>query len=155
MQVKKAKALAETLMTEHGLLGWTLKLDTAKCRLGVCRYFKKQIGLSKAYIELNDEEVIKNTILHEIAHALVGPGHGHDRVWKRQAKAIGCNGDTCAGNEAISPKGKWVATCGTCEITVHRHRITPRNRSKACSACCNKHNAGRYDEKYKLVFKQN
>ena len=37
-----------------------------------------------------DEEV-KNTLLHEIAHALVGPGHRHNRVWRQKAREIGCD----------------------------------------------------------------
>ena len=42
-------------------------------------------------------EVIKNTILHEIAHAIVGYGvSAHGSEWKRMAMSIGCNGQRCS-----------------------------------------------------------
>ena len=34
-----------------------------------------------------------DTILHEMAHALVGQVHGHDAVW--QAQVLGCSGRRC------------------------------------------------------------
>lgn len=35
---------------------------------------------------------IKDTVLHEIAHAIVGNEHGHDGVWKECAQRIGSTG---------------------------------------------------------------
>jgi hypothetical protein len=32
---------------------------------------------------------IKNTILHEIAHAIVGENHGHRQVWQEKAIELG------------------------------------------------------------------
>lgn len=37
--------------------------------------------------------VMRQALLHEIAHALVRPGHGHDQVWKDKALQIGCRPD--------------------------------------------------------------
>jgi predicted SprT family Zn-dependent metalloprotease len=48
--------------------------------MGLCLYEPKAIELSLHFIERNAEDVIRDTLLHEIAHALVGPGHGHDRA---------------------------------------------------------------------------
>jgi len=45
---------------------------------------------------LNNGNVIENTVLHEIAHAIVGNEHYHDRVWKECAQRIGCTGDRLA-----------------------------------------------------------
>jgi hypothetical protein len=33
---------------------------------------------------------VKNSILHELAHVLVGKGHGHDEIWFRKALDLGC-----------------------------------------------------------------
>ena len=41
-----------------------------KVSLGTCSYVKKTIYLAKWYTELNDESEVRDTILHEIAHAL-------------------------------------------------------------------------------------
>lgn len=45
---------------------------------------------------LNNGNVIENTVLHEIAHAMVGNKHHHDRVWRDCAQRIGCNGNRLA-----------------------------------------------------------
>lgn len=37
------------------------------------------------------EEDIKDTVLHEIAHAIVGGKHHHDCVWKACCNKIGCS----------------------------------------------------------------
>lgn len=34
-------------------------------------------------------EEIENTILHEIAHAIVGVGHGHRLKWQEKAIELG------------------------------------------------------------------
>ena len=33
------------------------------------------------------------SLLHEIAHALVGRKHNHDAEWKAKAREIGCTGE--------------------------------------------------------------
>lgn len=33
-----------------------------------------------------------DTVAHEVAHALVGPAHGHDAVWRRKAVELGGSG---------------------------------------------------------------
>ena len=37
-----------------------------------------------------NEEEIKDTVLHEIAHAIAGGNHHHDRVWKDVCNRLGC-----------------------------------------------------------------
>ena len=44
---------------------------------------------------LNNDK-IKDTVLHEIAHAIVGNEHRHDRVWKDCAQRIGSTGNRLA-----------------------------------------------------------
>ena len=70
--------LATELMDAHGLVGWRIKLDHARRRAGQCDYTNKIISLSRFYVRHADIDHIRDTILHEIAHALVGPRHGHD-----------------------------------------------------------------------------
>ena len=81
--------LAVDMMKEHGLSDWRIKLDHARRRAGQCDYNKKEISLSRHYVRYAEMDHIRDTILHEIAHALVGPHHGHDAVWRQQARAIG------------------------------------------------------------------
>ena len=73
MDVEDAVAVARGLLAEHGLTGWSVVLDRAKTRAGVCRADRREIGLSAPLTALHSPEEVRDTILHEIAHALVGP----------------------------------------------------------------------------------
>lgn len=69
MDTTAAEQLARELMAKHKLFEWRFEWDGALTRCGYCRYSDKIISLSKPYAELNDIEHVRNTILHEIAHA--------------------------------------------------------------------------------------
>ena len=86
--LRRALDMAAMLMAEHGLEGWRVRLDHARRRAGQCDYTNRQISLSRYYVRHAEEAHIRDTILHEIAHALVGPFHGHDAVWRRKAREI-------------------------------------------------------------------
>ena len=148
----EVRQLALDLMAKHGLTDWNFQFDNAKTRLGVCRYRTKTIGLSQNYISLRPIEETKNTILHEIAHALVGAGHGHDWRWKRKAREIGCNAERCYKGEA-KVEGKYKLTCPNCGGFHYRHKKT--NKQTACGKCCNAYNNGKFSSKYVFVWENN
>lgn len=141
------------LMTEHGLIskGWTFKLNNRKRSLGVCKYGPRRIEISRYIISLPREEII-DTILHEIAHALVGPTHGHNHVWKAKCREIGCKPQRCADQPMNAP-AKWKLVCTTCGYERKRHRRTKKVR--ACGQCCRRYNSGNYTEEFKLQWKAN
>lgn len=132
MDTTAALTLARALLREHGLPDWTVVLTRAKRQAGVCRYATRQIGLSGPLTQLHDEAEVRDTILHEIAHALAGPQHGHDRVWRATALAIGCTGQRCSSPEAAQLPTAWVGTCPRGH-TVGRHRRPVRVAS--CRQC--------------------
>ena len=147
MELSKAKILANELIKYHQLTGWYFEYDNSVRRFGVCSHKKMKIGLSKNITLLNDESKVRDTILHEIAHALVGVNHGHDRTWKRKAIEIGCNGMRCyESEEVVTPPKKWIAICPKCKTEFHRHR--GKNTPSSCGKCSN----GKYNLDYKLVF---
>ena len=78
MELSSVKLLANRLLNEYELFkkGWRFSFDRAKRRAGSCRFSEQEIILAKAYVEQENFREIKNIILHEIAHALVGPKHG-------------------------------------------------------------------------------
>ena len=84
--LKAALETAAMMMREHGLHDWTVRLDNARRRAGQCDYRRREISLSRHYVRHADDAHIRDTILHEIAHALVGPHHGHDAAWRRKAR---------------------------------------------------------------------
>jgi predicted SprT family Zn-dependent metalloprotease len=128
----EARELASGLMARHGLTGWELVFDDAKTRAGVCRHDRRQIGLSRPLTSVHGVEQVTDTILHEIAHALAGPKHGHDRVWRRIAVRIGCTGLRCVPRESPRIDGSWVGVCPAGHRTsIHRRPM----RVRSCSDC--------------------
>ena len=121
---------AAELMQEHGLTGWRVKLDHARRRAGQCDYNTKVISLSRLYVRVAEKDHIRDTILHEIAHALVGPRHGHDAVWRKKAREIGCTATRC--HNLNFSKARWVMQCPNGCFSVERHR---RKSGLVCAKC--------------------
>jgi predicted SprT family Zn-dependent metalloprotease len=152
MELYRAHQLATELMAKHDLIGkgWRFEFDTAKRRFGCCNYRYRKITLSKALVQVNTEERVKNTILHEIAHALVGCGHGHDWVWRNKAIEIGCDGKRCYTSENTTiPESKYIAVCKSCGHIHRKHRLT--RSVSACGLCCK----GTFQSEYTLTFTLN
>jgi predicted SprT family Zn-dependent metalloprotease len=123
----------------------------SKSAFGRCKGREKIIELSQHLVSHNIEnmEQIKDTILHEIAHALAGVRHGHDKYWQRVAIAIGCNGKRCYDSRTVNAgKTKYTLRCPNGhESAAHRR---PK-RSKSCGRCGN----GVYDPMLKMEVIQN
>lgn len=104
MDLMRALGLAIELMTTHGLYGrWRPQFDGARRRLGMCNMNARKIHFSRDYVTSADESSVRDTILHEIAHALAYERHGHTGhgpEWKRIALEIGCSGDRTGTNPA-------------------------------------------------------
>lgn len=152
METYKANTLAINLLRQHGLLsnGWVFNFDNGKRRLGCCKHRNKAISFSKHYLPLVDILEFTDTLLHEIAHALVGSGHGHDLVWKRKAVEIGCNGKRLYNGDK-KVEGKYIAVCHKCGTKHYRHRMGTSNRNYSCGHCSN----GRFNKEYILVYQVN
>lgn len=110
MNLTEAENLALTLMQRHrSLTDWQFMFDTAPTRLGLCTYATRTISLSGLFAGAATEPEVRQALLHEIAHALVGPYYtpkygvptktGHSPVWKRMARSIGYVG----GRSAVNP----------------------------------------------------
>src|SRR4051812_49651304 len=81
MNLYEAQHLARDLMDRHGLADWRFQFDHARRRFGSCRIRTRTITLSRPLTLLNPEDQVRDTILHEIAHALT-PGDGHGTKWR-------------------------------------------------------------------------
>lgn len=132
------EGMAHRLIGKHmpdGTLAqpWSFGFDLAPARAGVCRYVERRIDLSVNYCLAATRNDIEDTILHEIAHAIVGPRHNHDDVWKRKAREIGCKGERCHRVQQSIPR--WVGECG-CGRRWFRQTLQRRMmRNRACGKC--------------------
>ncbi|HEY7425103.1 MAG TPA: SprT-like domain-containing protein [Gemmataceae bacterium] len=127
------RKLALELMTRHGLHDWNFGFNRRKRAMGLCRYAARTIELSIYLVDRNGAEEVRDTILHEIAHALVGSEHGHDAVWKRKCLEIGAKPERCG--QADMPSGRWQACCGSCGRIFARHRRPKRLQGWFCRMC--------------------
>ena len=128
--LQAALELAGELMRAHGLGGWSVRLDHARRRAGQCDYRRRIISLSRHYVRNAEPAHIRDTILHEIAHALVGPRHGHDAVWRRKAREIGCTAARC--HTLTFAEAPWIARCPKGCVETPRHR---RRYGLVCVRC--------------------
>ena len=152
MDLTDAIFMAQKLMQQNELDGWKLRFDERKTSLGRCNEYSKTIYLSLPYVELNKESVIKDVVLHEIAHALAGCDNHHNIIWRTFARKIGAKPERCAGQNTIRPESKFKLVCNNCKWERPAHRRTKKKR--ACPKCCNEHNNGYYSEEYRLEYER-
>ena len=141
--IAEALAYCNQLLREHGLWeqGWRAAADMAKRRAGVCRYRRRIIGLSVPLTALNTWEQTVDTIRHEIAHALVGPGHAHDAVWQAMATRLGAAPKACCVMK--TPPGRYQLHCTRCGKLVREYHRRPRmNFAQAWASCCGREGLG-------------
>ena len=122
--------MAESLIKKHGLESWSFQFDNARNRAGCCNYAIRVISLSRLYCLKAGQDQVRDTILHEIAHALAGHEHNHDAKWKSIARSIGCTADRCHSID-FSP-AKYIVSCLRCGWHVKKNR---RLRGAICRTC--------------------
>lgn len=148
----QARTLALSLMAEHGLLadGWRFAWSHARRQLGCCRIARRRdrvtgrvteirtIALSRHLVRLNADGQVRDTILHEIAHALAGLEHGHDRVWQATCRRIGAAPLRVAGAGVAMVEPPLELWCGRCRrVLAQRFRRMAAARLKRvyCQSC--------------------
>ena len=132
MNLSDVLSLARSLMEEADVGGWDLAFDRARRRAGQTDHARRRITLSRHLMSLYDEAQVRETILHEIAHARVGPRHGHDAVWRAEARRLGGSGARLVAADAPRVPGRWVGVCPAGH-EVDRMRRPPSPVS--CSRC--------------------
>lgn len=147
MELGEVEEMARRLMSQHGLGDWHFKFDRARKRAGACSSSRRTISLSRALMELFSVDDVQETILHEIAHALVGDRHGHDVVWRAKARQLGATGRARLPAHLPAVPGRWVGRCPNGH-EVHRHR-RPSPRPVSCARC-----SPRPDRRFLIVWEE-
>jgi predicted SprT family Zn-dependent metalloprotease len=124
MTLQNAKRMARRLMNRHGLSKWSFEFNHAIHAVGHCSHFRKTIYLTAEKVRHMPVSEIRGTILHEIAHALVGRrARAHGMTWKRMAIKVGASPTACHHRYVGGgPKPAWVGSCPKCGTTWERHR---------------------------------
>lgn len=158
MNITDAHKLLRKMMDEHELYHVDARMNgRMTSTFGRYRYNRlgthKSIELSSQLVKINDEERVRLTILHEIAHALT-EGHGHDSVWQAKCLEIGGDGKRCySRHDTNTIERKRTLLQAYCEEHGDRGRYY-RRVNRACGSCCNQYNNGKYSEQYRLQFRE-
>ena len=115
MELVSAERMAWELLRKHGLWNWKSALDRAVRRFGQCDWNNRLITLSAPMTLACPDHEVRDTILHEIAHAMT-PGYGHGPVWKAAARRVGATDKRLGPDIApvLGERHHWTATCATC-----------------------------------------
>lgn len=132
-ELEKVRVWADALINMHLRgLGWQFGFDNAKRRAGLCNYDKQQITVSRYLAAKFSDDEVHQILLHEVAHAMVGPGAGHGRVWKDTAAALGYVGGTTHHGEIAHEHATWV---GECPAGHAHYRFRKPTRESSCGRC--------------------
>lgn len=137
MQLQAARAMAVELMNEHlPDRNWSFSFNRAKHTFGIAHFGKRMIFLSAPLVELNSEEDVKDTILHEIAHVIAGAYAGHNWKWKQVCRQIGAKPERCFNPEKVkTPEPKYYVTCQCGTQSHYMRRPTVNLSTCRCNSC--------------------
>lgn len=127
--VEEVLVYARKQMERHGL-DWTVKVSgSSKSQGGCADYAKKELRLAEGFAVRVKIEDLKDVLLHEIAHGLVGKEAGHGPLWQQKAIVLGGTGRV--RHVITYTPYKWKGECG---CTVHPRYKRPR-KQYICSRC--------------------
>lgn len=130
--LERVRVWAEALIRLHLDDSWSFDFDRAARRAGLTNYTARRITVSKHLAARWDDDDVHQTLLHEVAHAIAGPGAGHGPQWLRTARELGYVGGRTHQGEIATERANWVGTCpGGHEFLRFRR---PRGRY-GCPAC--------------------
>lgn len=126
-------AMAQSLMLEHlEDRDWSFGFDNGRRRAGLCSYTDKKITVSKYLSLVHSIDDVRQTMLHEIAHALCGPKEGHSKKWLATAKKIGYRNETYTGDEIAK---EFAPYRGLCPSGHQHYRYQKPKRLYSCHLC--------------------
>ena len=151
---KEIFLMARDLISKHSELDlWRFSFENYKKSFGRCNYTTRTISISSYLCDSMTNIAIKDTLIHEIAHALTR-GHGHDNVWRRKCVELGGVPERTASLsksliEGAILQSKYTLTCPCCGYKIPKHRAI--KHSISCGIC----HPGGYNEKFKMILTKN
>ena len=127
--------------------GWTFGWDRAVRRLGCCHFGQRRVTLSRHFVAaylVKDVGLVRRTVLHELAHALVMEHHrksGHGRLWQHYCSLLGIPGErACCRCDDFAPSGverpvRYVLCHGETGEVFRRYKVRPRMSARRLAEC--------------------
>jgi predicted SprT family Zn-dependent metalloprotease len=141
MDTGRGMTLAHELLTLHGLSHLQLDWHRSNKSVGICHFSRLpadcewhavKITLSRGLVGCNEESVIRNTILHEIAHAKAGHLAKHGPLWKLAAISVGAKPEAKCGLGVNLVPTKIKAVCPLCSQLHYFTRMPIRTKYCLC-----------------------
>ena len=117
-----------------------------------------------ALVELNPrltsiaQEEVTRTLLHELAHLVAYERSGrrrieaHGREWQQACADLGIPGEKATHSLPLPTRKiarRWRYHCLGCQT--HFDRVRRFKGHVACHSCCQRHNGGKYHQRFQLV----
>lgn len=145
--------LARQTLDNHGLEDWTFAWDRAVKRNGQCSHGQRRITMSRPLTSIATDDEAFQTLLHEIAHALVGSSHGHDTTWLRMARAIGYTGHRQSSRQdydKVAATAPYIDSCPNGHTSPRWRKKPARARATSCGRC-----SSVFDRRYLITTRPN
>lgn len=130
LKLQKAMLKSADILLENGLADWKLKLNNKRSALAETYYGSKTIMFSKHFVLVADEDQFIGVTLHEVTHALLGRGHGHNKQFKELCEKISPNADYARRSVDV-PIRKYLLECPKCGYS----GSTNVNKERYCGMC--------------------
>lgn len=109
--LERVRVWAEALLRLHLDESWSFGFDNATRRAGLCDAGRRRITVSRHLAQKFDDDEIHQILLHEVAHALAGPGVGHGAEWRRIARELGYVGGRTHTGPIAEERARWRGRC--------------------------------------------
>lgn len=112
--------------------------NNSKTKAGICYDNPLEIQLSNFFLKspVATDEKVRDILLHELAHAIVGVDEQHGPKWKTVARKIGCKAERCAGAFLLKNDYKYLVTCSN---GCHKRKLSLTKKYMSRPHVCKKH----------------
>ncbi|MEZ5111633.1 MAG: SprT family zinc-dependent metalloprotease [Microbacteriaceae bacterium] len=145
-ELNRVRHWADALIALHLDESWSFAFDNAKRRAGQCDFTRKRITVSRYLAARFDDDDVHQILLHEVAHALVGPAAAHGARWLTAARDLGYVGGRTHMGETAVELAPWIGTCPAGHVAYRHRRPT---RAASCVKC-----APRYDPRFLFTWEK-
>ena len=150
MDLRDAERMAREALDAHGFAGTPIVWSNARRTFGMWSerwgarewpgspvLLSTRLTLSRPLVRVNDERRVRETVLHEVAHALAGARAQHGPAWRAACARLGIPSEQrCfSSDDATLPPGAFEGRCPTCARKYVRYRRPLASRRYHCAKC--------------------
>lgn len=120
-KIRDTAVFIATTMVEFGLGEWKVRVVDSTDVLAETFHYKKEITFSKKFLKITTREQLFGVMYHEIAHAILGPGHGHGEKFIEMCREIGVPDEYITSHIPIHVR-EYTHSCGSCTFEASHDR---------------------------------